>query len=277
MLHSFFKPYIMSIIRSLWSIATEEQFYLLYPLVFVLIGRRIPLIRIVLGLLALTVVWRLALVLANPPPASFSDGPFLVWVFGFSIPRYYEWSLGALLAWALANKRNLGSLFPRQMGRFLGRQPGIVVSLGLGLILLGAASLLRVRVKWLVEDPCYSTGWFLIVGAVLLPNTAAPRRYGSRLANWVNGWVRTRLQSLGRRSFSVYLLHEIALFVAAGLMRRFHLPPITVAAPVGCLLIWAICYPFYRYVEVPFELRSKAVGRRTPVISGIGSAVPSDR
>jgi peptidoglycan/LPS O-acetylase OafA/YrhL len=271
MLHGFSKYQMMSIISSLWSIGTEEQFYLLYPLVFVLLGRRVPVPRLVLGLLGLTLAWRLTLVLTNPPPPTFFDGPFLVWVFGFSLPRYYEWSLGALLAWAIAEGKTLPGLLalfvPARLRAMLGARPRLLMLVGLGFILAGAASLLRVQVKWIFEDPCYSTGWFLIMAAALLPaetRAAAPSASVTargRLAA-ARAFVAARLQSLGRRSFSVYLVHEIVLTTVAWLMVRFHLPPITVAAPLACVLVWAVCYPFYRYVEAPFEERSKMVGRK---------------
>lgn len=263
MLHSFFKLYMMGIINSLWSIATEEQFYLLYPVVFVLIGRRLAIPRIVIGLLILSLAWRLAFVLCNPPPHTFYDGPFLVWVFGFSIPRYFEWSLGALLAWAIANGKTLAFILPGRAGSWIGARPRVVVVVGLGFILVGVASMLRAQTKYLFEDPCYSTGWFLVVAATLLPSS---RRVAG--VAWVHlaalcRWVAARLESLGRRSFSVYLLHEVVLFVVSGLKQRFHIPAV-VAAPAACGLIWVVCYPFYRYVEAPFEQRSKMVGRRQP-------------
>jgi peptidoglycan/LPS O-acetylase OafA/YrhL len=267
MLHGFFADQMMDILRVLWSIATEEQFYLLYPLVFVAIGRRVSVPRLVLVLLGLSFAWRALFVFSNPPPLTFSDGPFLVWLFGFSLARYYEWSLGALLAWAMANQRTL-AIFPARPIRFLGARPGLVMVIGVGLILVGAASLLRVRVKWMIEDPCYSTGWFLILSAALLPSAAASRlrRPGGGLVSPVVGacrsWVARRLASLGRRSYSVYLLHELPLMATVALMHRFSLPPIAVAAPLTGLLIWVVCYPFYRYVEAPFERRSKAVGAR---------------
>ena len=141
-----------------------------------------------------------------------------------------------------------------------------MIGLGIGLILAGAGSLLRVQVKWMIEDPCYSTGWFLIIAAVLLPSTTSRRPATAGILDRARGWAARRLQSLGRRSFSVYLLHEIALFIAAGLMRKFHLPRITVAAPLGCLFIWALCYPFYAFIEAPFERRSKNVGKSAPTL-----------
>jgi len=268
MLHGFFKTQIMDILRVLWSIATEEQFYLLYPLVFVAIGRRVSVPRLVVVLLCVSVVWRAIFVFSNPVPLTFSDGPFLVWVFGFSIARYYEWSLGALLAWAMANRRSL-AIFSSRPTVFLGSRPWLVRLLGVGLILVGAASLLNLRVKWMIEDPCYSTGWFLIMAATLLPSAAKAHASGlgsgaiPRAVGACRGWAFRRLSNLGRRSYSVYLLHEIPLMAVVALMHRFHLPPIAVAAPLMGLLTWMCCYPFYRYVEAPFERRSKAVGSRS--------------
>lgn len=269
MLHSFFRGYMMDILRVLWSIATEEQFYLLYPLVFVAIGRRVSTPKLVLGLLIVAMLWRAAFVFTNPPPATFSDGPFLVWIFGFSIARYYEWSLGALLAWAMANNRTL-AMFPFAPLRFLGARPRLVMAMGLGLIVVGAASLIRVRIKWLIEDPCYSTGWFLIMAAALLPAArpaggAAKEASPGALAQLIaplRAWASRRLRSLGRRSYSVYLLHELSLMATVALMHRYNLHPIAVAAPLMGVLTWMLCYPFYRYVEAPFERRSKAVGRQ---------------
>jgi peptidoglycan/LPS O-acetylase OafA/YrhL len=261
MLHTFSKTTFMGIIRALWSIATEEQFYLLYPLVFVAIGRRVPLTRIVPALFVLSMVWRLALIVTNPAPAVFSDGPFLVWAFGFSLPRYYEWSLGALLAYALARRLTLAELVPFLPGRLTRARPAVLVAFGLGFILLGAASLVRVQLKWLIEDPCYSTGWFFVLAATLLPSAAPARDAGPAPWHTLTDFVGERLRGLGRRSFSVYLLHEIVLMATAGLMMRFQLPPVAVAAPLGCVLIWVFCYPFYRFVEAPFERRSKLVGK----------------
>jgi peptidoglycan/LPS O-acetylase OafA/YrhL len=260
MLHSFFKQYMMSIITSLWSIATEEQFYLLYPFVFVLIGRRVSVPKIVGALLFVSLAWRLAFVLGNPPPKTYYDGPFFVWVFGFSIPRYFEWSLGALLAWALANGKTLAFVLPGKAGTLIGARPKTLMLMGLGVILVGAASMLRAQTKYMLEDPCYSTGWFLIMAAVLLPRTGRALEGQPQLVA-SGGWIAKRLEGLGRRSFSVYLLHEIVLVAVAGLRQRFHLPA-AVAAPAAGALILAVCYPFYRYVEAPFERRSKMLGAR---------------
>jgi peptidoglycan/LPS O-acetylase OafA/YrhL len=272
MLHSFFKEYTMDILATLWSIATEEQFYLLYPLVFVAIGRRVSVPNLVLALMALSFVWRAIFVFSNPLPPTFYDGPFLVWVFGFSLARYYEWSLGALLAWAMANRRSL-AMFPWRPVQFLGVRPRLVMLLGGGMILIGAASLLNLRVKWMIEDPCYSTGWFLIMAAALLPRAAGAKADAAvkdPLPPWaaaVRDWSVRRLVNLGRRSYSVYLLHVLPLMAVVALVRRYHLPTVTVAAPLMGVLTWLVCYPFYRYVEAPFERRSKAVGARarTPV------------
>jgi peptidoglycan/LPS O-acetylase OafA/YrhL len=268
MLHSFFKDYMLSIIRTMWSIATEEQFYLLYPIVFVYLGRRLSIGKTVLLLLAIGTAWRAGFVLTNPPPRTFDDGPFLVWCWGFSIARYYEWSLGALLAWALANGKSL-AMFSDPVSRFLGSRPRLVMAIGGGFILAGAASLASARLKWMIEDPCYSTGWFLILAAALLRPTTVTTTRGPeprRGAALVIGWITTSLQALGRRSFSVYLMHELPLMAAVGLMRRYHLP-VAVTVLLACILIPAVCLPFYRFVEAPFELRAKAIGKKAAAIA----------
>jgi peptidoglycan/LPS O-acetylase OafA/YrhL len=264
MLHSFDKDYMMDIMAVYWSIATEEQFYLLYPLVFILIGRKVKTPQLVAALLVITVVWRASFVVLNPPPKTYYEGPFLVWVWGFSISRYFEWSLGALLAWAMAEKRTL-AIFPGRLTRFLGSRPWLVVLMGIGLIFLGAASLARAQLKWMIEDPCYSMGWFLIMAATLLPAEGAQKRPAD--ARTWRRFVTRPLAALGRRSFSIYLLHDLPLVAATAVMHRYGLPAFA-GAMLALVLIWVVCEPFWAFVEVPFEKRSKAV-------PSTASAVPS--
>ncbi len=268
MVHSFFKPYILDILPPLWSIATEEQFYLLYPLVFVWLGRRMSTPRIILLLLFLSLAWRLLFVFSNPAPLVFSDGPFLVWLHGFSIARYYEWGLGALLAWAIADGRGLRALAGWPFA-WLSARPHALQALGLLFIVTGAASLIHVRLKWIIEEPCYSTGWFLIMASVLLPAAPRPAHPLSPGFAWMIParprspfalrWFDARLRGLGRRSFSVYLLHELVQLQVVWLVKRYDLPRLLVGAPLAYALTIILCYAFYRVVEAPFEIRSKAV------------------
>ncbi|HVU51192.1 MAG TPA: hypothetical protein VHL80_10925, partial [Polyangia bacterium] len=103
------------------------------------------------------------------------------------------------------------------------------------------------------------------------------RAAGPAWLRGARGFVAARLRGLGRRSFSVYLLHEIPIFAVAGLMKRYHLPPFLVAAPLACGLIWAGCYSFNVLVEAPFERRSKLVGKAPrPSFVAAPAVRPSD-
>src|SRR4029079_2794026 len=66
MLHTLHERSFFSINPAFWSLATEEQFYLAYPLVLLALSRLV-IRRVLVSALALSLVWR-AVVLAVLPP-----------------------------------------------------------------------------------------------------------------------------------------------------------------------------------------------------------------
>jgi peptidoglycan/LPS O-acetylase OafA/YrhL len=166
-----------------WSLAVEEQFYLVWPVIVFLCPPRI-LPRVVLGCIAAALVVRLALGWTADPLAAYVLAP----------ARMDALAVGALLAiWARE---------PRMV-------PGLVRSARSGWLATGAllAALVLVRGGLDTLDPAVQTVGFsllaLFFGALLLSSLIAPRegRFVRTLASPV-------LVFLGRYSFALYVFHH---------------------------------------------------------------------
>ena len=171
-----------SLITQFWSLAVEEQFYLVFPLVVFLIARLVPPGRR-LRVLALTLLvgvalsawWSMHISAADPTPAYYS--PFT---------RFWELGLGCLLAIATARHQSR-PVWAALLATVLG-----VVLLVLALVSLNATSVFPGWRAWL---PCGATALFIWAGA------GGARTPITRL-------LATRpLGYIGNISYSLYLVH----------------------------------------------------------------------
>ncbi len=218
-----------SLVRHFWSLAVEEQFYLVWPVVIVvvlsLVGRRMAARR------------ALALLLAAVVVASAAS-------FAYSVLRsrdsaataYYSspgraWELGAGAAVAVA-AQPLRRLVAR-----LGRARGAVWLLGLAGV---AASAFAVRqsagfpAPW-GGLPVGSTAVLLAAG---LPGPVGP--WGAVLTNPVSRY-------LGRVSYSLYLWHWPVIVVTAALIP--YAPGYRY--PIAVLAMLGLSVASYHFVEAP--------------------------
>jgi peptidoglycan/LPS O-acetylase OafA/YrhL len=170
-------------VQHFWSLSVEEQFYLLWPLLFLAAGlllrRRGRIGYAALGLLtagvfAVSLYISITATAADPAAAYFT-----------TTTRMWELAAGGLLA--LAGPR---------VRRFLGRE-GAAGWAGLALVLAGA---------FLISDSTAFPGWIALVpvgGTVLLLTAgSAPARFGPGLV--LN---RRPLIVLGGISYGIYLWH----------------------------------------------------------------------
>lgn len=249
-----------------WSLALEEQIYLVYAAV---VGRlrRIKPVRWLLVAFAVCLAFRLGAELVLPSvPKSFPAAPgqstwLATLAFQQAPARIAEWLTGALIAeWYAGGQR-----LPKALtGALTG--PGITAAaLAVVWVLFehraGWTSLAgnRFALTDLVFDPAAG----LAFGALLVCCLAAGRRATERGRNRDRA---TPLSWLGERSYSMYLVHAPIVgtsFALSGALVASAPGRIAVAAGAVTLAIGAACL-LYRYVEAPCTALSKRVGRTAP-------------
>jgi peptidoglycan/LPS O-acetylase OafA/YrhL len=228
----------LGLLAHTWSLAIEEQFYLIWPLValaWVARARRRTLAAVVLGVLAAADCAYLFVAIDR-------------WGLSEAYNRTDSHAMGLLAGCALA---------------VLIVRGGAVIEVGTRLrwILRGAGAiglLALVVVAFGLHETTGETGlavtvatWgatVLVAQLVLAPWGPVSGILGSRLAVW-----------LGRRSYGIYLYHY-PLVVLLGVSERPGLHRLGFAALAGALSI-AVAAASYRWVEGPFLARK---GRYSP-------------
>lgn len=225
-----------SLLRHLWSLAVEEQFYIAWPLVMLLLGR----------------MWRWGAfsLIVIAAVASTALMAYLYDPIGDPSRIYYGTDTrvaGLLIGAALA--------FLWESGRvraWLEGVPGLAVDLA-GLAALAAIGYAFWRIGEF--DPQLYRGGFAVFGlvsALLIAVAVHPR---SRLSSGV--LARQPLRWIGLRSYSIYLWHwPVFMLTRPGLdvqMDGIELLMVRFA------IVFALAEVSYRLVETPF--RSGAVGR----------------
>jgi peptidoglycan/LPS O-acetylase OafA/YrhL len=218
-----------------WSLAVEEQFYLFFPLLMILISRFMRAgYSVVLWPMALASFLSCVVGTYIEPSAAFYLTPFRAW----------ELLAGALLA----------------VGRFSAPRDARVragVAL-LGLLLIAGADLL------LSVNTPYPGGWALVpcAGALAIIYASCDRAVpvGKVLDNQV-------MRRIGLWSYSLYLIHWPLLVLA----QYYVFDPLSVSLRCALLastfLLGALSW---RYVEQPFRGPSALLGR--PALYGIAAA-----
>ncbi len=219
-----------------WSLAVEEQFYLVFPLLLLTLSRRAPgATPIVLAALLLA-----SLVAAEIGARRFADTNF------YMLPtRLWELLAGALCALALAG----GPPRPHRL----------FSALGLALI-VGSVLLLS------PDAPTPSLAIApAVLGAVLVILFAGPGAETTRLLS------HPALVGVGLVSYSAYLWHQpLFAFARLGAVE----PPSDGAMGALALASLGLAWLTWRFVETPFRRRGpSAPPRRTLALSGLAGAV----
>jgi peptidoglycan/LPS O-acetylase OafA/YrhL len=212
-----------------WSLAVEEQFYLLWPLAFVILaarGRRALVAGLSLAALA-AVVWRSWLILGGHVDVSY--------VYNAFDTRFDNLAVGCLLALAVRYDPAVGAAaWCGQRSWF----PFVTIAL-----------LLTSRLA-LPESYHYSIGFTIdaLLVAVLIAQLL--QLYPTRVWRWLE-WPAVRY--LGAISYPMYLYHEWGASVG----RRFSGASQAVAFGAGVLATILLASGSYYVVERPF-LKLKA-------------------
>ncbi|MFM8553100.1 MAG: acyltransferase family protein [Acidimicrobiales bacterium] len=262
---SYTSTFAFAPLRHLWSLAVEEQFYLVWPVVMVLLLRRmrrstLPALALWFTACACAVSVGTALMYRSGPVGSVAETPGqYVGVLGRDLLRTdflylgtLSRSSGLLLGAALAMVWRPWSLVRRGLQRSTGFYDTVGVA---GLVALAwMAFTFRTVVRGDTEhayDLLYRGG-FLMVGVASVLVIMAVTKPRSWLGRYVIGnplfvWV-------GTRSYGLYLYH----WVVFQLWRKSAGTPLEVREFVGLMCITLVVTELsWRFVEVP--VRSGAV------------------
>ena len=215
-----------------WSLAVEEQFYILYPLIFLITARWGG--RLTFGVLVVASLASFAAAVWGATAASIA-------AFYLLPTRMWELGLGAILAF-----RTSGQERPR------GNQ---IWSLA-GLAMVCLAILLFDR-----ETPFPGYHALLpTIGTVLIIQYAGPRTVVYRLLS------QPVLVGLGLVSYSAYLWHQPLL----AFTRHWTLSEPSLLVRLALIVMtFCLAYPSWRFVELPFRRKApRRLGNRWFIVIG---------
>ena len=231
-------------LQNYWSLSVEEQFYVVYPTLFLLVTRARGWLSLrarlaaTLGVIIVASLWLSVAQTASQPTVAYFS-PFT---------RAWELALGGLVAVATPWLKNI----PRRIA-------AVATWSGLGAI--AAATLIfdahSPYPGALVAVPVFGAG-LIIAGGVAIPPRGAEAVLGLHPLQW-----------LGRRSYSLYLWHWPILIIAAERVGKSSLP--VGENLVLVLLAMAVSTATYRLVENPVRHLSFASRHRWASIAlGLG-------
>lgn len=216
----------------LWSLGVEEQFYIVWPLLLMLLRKwRVSIVRTMLVLIGLSFAWNVYQSSANLTVDFYSP-----------VTRFWELLAGALLAWYQLQVRTTEHTIQITLGK---TAPNIISFVGLLLLCLGFVSLDRTH--------AFPGAWALIpvLGAVCVIYAGEHAWTNRLLAHPVAVWF-------GLISFPLYLWHWPILVYARILAGGEPMWWVRVAAVLlAVLLAWMT----YRFVEQPIRK-----GRKTRLV-----------
>lgn len=210
-----------------WSLAIEEQFYLLWPFVFLLLRKDLGrLTRALVGIISAVWIYRLILVFGFDRQQSYLYASFET--------RLDSLMVGCLLAVVL--KRGLAA----QAWRVLLRPWFPVITFGLFLASVFGGHLLLVRYRDVIGFAIEPVLIALLIAQIV----AFSERFWWSWLSW--GWVRF----LGRISYSLYLYQQLTLFPARKMLQHY---PVAVQFAGAIAITVLVAYLSYVIVERPFQ------------------------
>ncbi|MCF2707443.1 acyltransferase [Arcanobacterium haemolyticum] len=230
---SYFDSTTPLLFKNFWSLAIEEQFYLLWPLVLIALLALLPRLSVRMGVVAFLGVASAALM------AILFDPAHVTRVYYGTDTHLFGLAIGIILAFAWANP------MPEKLGTFLTSSRSQLAG-------LGALALIVVSMFFLNETSAFTFrgGMFLVcllvailIAALLTPGSLIARFFENPVLRW-----------FGTRSYGLYLWHWPILVVASVIV------PTAVGSPaywtrtaIAVALTCLVCELSFRLVETPIR------------------------
>ncbi|MEI8376493.1 MAG: acyltransferase [Planctomycetota bacterium] len=218
-----------------WSVGTEEQFYLLWPLLTKYVRNKV---RLMLSVIALYLAAR---VLLSPRIVVIGTGPWQSWLTGFLGAFNIDCMAIGGLAAVILHKRHKPLAWMLNL-------PVFYVTLTVAVILIAGG---------VTFHPLHYE-FYAVLFALLILNFAANDRIGWSLEF-------EPFHYLGKISYGLYMFHPIAISVALRLLSRLGWTHDIAIYPACTLATIGLAAVSYRFFESPF-LRMK--DRFAEVVSG---------
>jgi peptidoglycan/LPS O-acetylase OafA/YrhL len=221
-----------------WSLAVEEQFYIIFPLIFGLLARRLTLQLLIVAMITVTIS-SFALnifFVASKPMAAFYLLPTRAW----------EMTLGGTIA-LFAIK------YPAAMPRFSW---------------LGVPGCVAITAAIFLYDPSVAVPGWITLGPTLGAAMLIVAGYNQ------GGWTK-KLMSLpflviiGKISYSLYLVHWPIIIITSWILTDAGV----LAAWIGFALSFAIAAVMYVAIEAPVRERRIWATNRRLVLAYFGSSI----
>jgi peptidoglycan/LPS O-acetylase OafA/YrhL len=230
----------LSSLGNFWSLAVEEQFYLVFPLLFLFANRstgRIPprmRTAVVLGTVIIASYW-LSIV-----QTSSNEG----WAYVSPFTCAWELALGSLIALETPMLRRVNVRFGAAL-----------TWAGLTVILYSAVAFTSLR-----NFPGSEVALPVVGAAAIIAGGATAPRFGVEALLGI-----APFQWIGKRSYSLYLWHWPVLIVAAMYLGGFH--GRWIVRPVLVLGVVALSMGTYRIVENPIR-HSRLTSKQSVLLGG---------
>jgi len=256
---SYFTAGRPELFRNMWSLAVEEQFYLLWPLALLAVLRiRHAQVRLglVLGLAATSAVWMAVLSVG---------GGDLTRIYYGSDTHSFGLLIGSALALVLHRARVLGPV--SRASAALARARPWLGGVALTVVAAGFWALPN-------EDGVTYRGGLVVVSLL----TAVVIWAGVRGDTFGRALDVAPLRLIGERSYGIYLWHWPVLIIVQLTWPAARYDPVAIGATAGALTLVAASSS-YRWLEMPirqFGVRGcwRRLGVRTPPRRRLGLSVP---
>jgi len=238
---SFARPFTL---MHIWSLALEEQFYFVWPLLIYFVANRPKLLKITLGILVAAPLLRILLVQMSVPPLA---------IYCLLPTRMDGFAVGGGLA-VLMRDTDMAALARRCRILF-----PVCLAIIAGLVVARGTS--KFTDSWMIQIG-YSTLAFLFASLVTL--SLQPAGMVHRIFSW------SVLRFYGRISYGFYVYHELIHDLTKPIYYTYirHLRNNTVAGALYTfsvlVLITILSVLSYQFFELPFlRLKSKFQSSRT--------------